>query len=387
MCSPTSITALIPRYPSPARRTGRLATGGRGRPSGALAGGGDVRLFPPSRVPGTKARRLTHPTPNPLRCNPRRARRPLPSPSATIALGSPPASSAVQRSEATAGAAMAFLPFLSALFGWVYTFCWSASFYPQPLLNFSRRSTSGTTVDFPLINVLGFAAYFVSNLAFYYSPVVRAQYAARNRGLTPTVQFNDITFALHALVLSLVTVSQYLARPAWGFSPSAATRPSRFVLGIAAACVLGVLATYARAASSPTADPVTDWCELDVVYAVGYVKLVITLVKYTPQIAANWRNKSTQGWSIWQVLLDLAGGLLSVAQQGIDSWLQRDWSGVTGNPVKFALGNASMVYDSVFMWQHYVLYRGPGEGKAAGGEEDPLLGDEADEESQRRRLD
>lgn len=50
---------------------------------------------------------------------------------------------------------MAFLPFLSAVFGWVYTFCWSASFYPQPLLNFSRRSTSGTTVDFPLINVLG----------------------------------------------------------------------------------------------------------------------------------------------------------------------------------------------------------------------------------------
>ncbi|KND93472.1 Cystinosin, partial [Tolypocladium ophioglossoides CBS 100239] len=287
-----------------------------------------------------------------------------------------------------AGAAMAFLPFLSALFGWIYTFCWSASFYPQPLLNFSRRSTSGTTVDFPLINVLGFAAYFVSNVAFYYSPVVRAQYAARNRGLTPTVQFNDITFALHALVLSLVTVSQYLARPVWGFSPSTATRPSRFILGVAAGCVLGVLATYLIAASSPTADPAADWCELDVVYAVGYVKLVVTLVKYTPQIVANWRNQSTQGWSIWQVLLDLVGGVLSVAQQGIDSWLQRDWSGVTGNPVKFALGNASMVYDSVFMWQHYVLYRrtGGGRGKGTGGEEDPLLGDGGDEEN-RRKLD
>lgn len=48
-----------------------------------------------------------------------------------------------------------FLGFLSALFGWVYTFCWSASFYPQPLLNWRRRSTSGTTVDFPLINTIG----------------------------------------------------------------------------------------------------------------------------------------------------------------------------------------------------------------------------------------
>lgn len=51
--------------------------------------------------------------------------------------------------------AVGFFNVLSALFGWVYTFCWSLSFYPQPLLNFSRKSTSGTTVDFPLINCLG----------------------------------------------------------------------------------------------------------------------------------------------------------------------------------------------------------------------------------------
>lgn len=124
-------------------------------------------------------------------------------------------------------------------------------------------------------------------------------------------------------------------------------------------------------------DPAVDWCGLDIVYAVGYVKIVVTLVKYTPQILANWRNRSTRGWSIWQILLDFAGGILSVGQQGIDSYLQRDWSGITGNPVKFALGNVSMVYDVIFMVQHYVLY---GERKGEDGEErqeDGLLrGDE-----------
>lgn len=50
---------------------------------------------------------------------------------------------------------MNFLEWISILFGWVYTICWSASFYPQVLLNFSRKTTSGTTVDFPLLNVLG----------------------------------------------------------------------------------------------------------------------------------------------------------------------------------------------------------------------------------------
>lgn len=247
-----------------------------------------------------------------------------------------------------------------------------------------------------------------SNLAFYYSPVVREQYAARNHGLTPTVQFNDITFALHALALSLVTLSQYLARPAWGFAPSSGTRPSRFIVGVAAGCLLALAVTYvavsadaaAAAVEGPSSsvDAAKDWCELDLVYAAGYVKLVVTLVKYTPQIVANWRNRSTEGWSIWQVLLDLAGGALSMAQQGIDSYLQRDWSGISGNPVKFALGNASLFYDSIFMAQHYVVYRGasPAPGKLPWrGEEEPLLdGGPApaaaaadDHDRRRRRLD
>lgn len=49
----------------------------------------------------------------------------------------------------------AFLPLLASLFGWIYTLAWSLSFYPQPLLNWQRRSTSGTTADFPTLNIIG----------------------------------------------------------------------------------------------------------------------------------------------------------------------------------------------------------------------------------------
>lgn len=61
---------------------------------------------------------------------------------------------------------MGFLPILSALFGWVYFLCWSASFYPQALLNWRRQSTSGTTVDFPLLNVLGATYLLLPHLFF-----------------------------------------------------------------------------------------------------------------------------------------------------------------------------------------------------------------------------
>lgn len=50
---------------------------------------------------------------------------------------------------------MGLLDCLSAFFGVIYFAAWSVSFYPQPMLNIRRKSTSGTTVDFPLINTLG----------------------------------------------------------------------------------------------------------------------------------------------------------------------------------------------------------------------------------------
>jgi cystinosin len=279
-----------------------------------------------------------------------------------------------------------WLPLISSACGWVYFACWSASFYPQPTLNFRRGTTRGTTVDFPLINNLGFLAYLSSNLAFYYSPLIRAQYAARHHGLTPTVQFNDVVFAAHALAMCLLISSQYVPR-IWGFTPNAGNRPSRAILGLSLGCVVGVLVVVFIVLGSPERNDTgvaarEAWNWLDVVYAVSYVKLVVTLVKYTPQVVWNYRNKSTRGWSIEGMILDFTGGVLSIAQLVIDSYLQGDWSGITGNPVKFGLGNVSMVYDLIFFTQHWVLYRGA---NGKGEETDSLLGRE--DEDEERRID
>lgn len=54
---------------------------------------------------------------------------------------------------------------------------------------------------------------------------------------------------------------------------------------------------------------------------------------------------------------------MSLLQLLIDSSLQADWSGLTGNPVKFGLANISLLFDIIFITQHYVLY-GPVEEKA-----------------------
>ncbi|TAQ88633.1 hypothetical protein B7494_g3050 [Chlorociboria aeruginascens] len=199
------------------------------------------------------------------------------------------------------------LSMISELFGWIYTISWSLSFYPQPILNFRRRSTTGTTIDFPSTNVLGFVAYFVSNAAFLWSPIIRQQYALRNHGLMPTVQFNDFAFAAHAVVLSALTASQFVPS-IWGFERrgnGAGARISRWILGILVGSLIAVGFVGFIVIVRHDPDPMTGWAGIDVVYAVSYIKVLVTLIKYMPQVATNYRNQSTHGWSIAQILFDI----------------------------------------------------------------------------------
>eukprot|EP00521_Asterionellopsis_glacialis_P021059 CAMPEP_0195337300 /NCGR_PEP_ID=MMETSP0708-20121125/16817_1 /TAXON_ID=33640 /ORGANISM="Asterionellopsis glacialis, Strain CCMP134" /LENGTH=140 /DNA_ID=CAMNT_0040408275 /DNA_START=35 /DNA_END=457 /DNA_ORIENTATION=- len=69
-----------------------------------------------------------------------------------------------------------------------------------------------------------------------------------------------------------------------------------------------------------------------------------------------YQRKSTVGWSIWNIILDFTGGVLSDLQLIGDCADFGDWSGITGNLAKFGLGFVSISFDIIFMIQHYVLY-------------------------------
>ena len=95
--------------------------------------------------------------------------------------------------------------------------------------------------------------------------------------------------------------------------------------------------------------------QLNTIYFLGYIKLIITLIKYTPQVYWNWKRQSTVGWTIWNVLCDFCGGLFSFLQNLFDGINGSDIFGGL-NTAKFALGIISMIYDVIFMIQHYILY-------------------------------
>ncbi|KAF1838765.1 L-cystine transporter-like protein [Decorospora gaudefroyi] len=256
----------------------------------------------------------------------------------------------------------AFARAISRVLGWSYFLAWSASFYPQPISNYKRRSTLGLAIDFPTLNVLGFTCYTISTASFLYSDTIKAQYASRHpEAPATTVRFNDFLFAAHGAVMCVIIYSQFFPR-VWGFEVGKRQRVSRAVLGIWWACVVCIAVVVALVRVRGVGggvDAAGGWAWIDVIYTLGYVKLLTVFLKYIPQAWVNYKRKSTVGWSIYPMLLDFAGGWLSLAQLCIDSALQNDWSGVTGNPVKFGLGNITIVFDVIFMLQHYVLYRQP----------------------------
>ena len=153
------------------------------------------------------------------------------------------------------------------LCGWVYFAAWSLSFYPQPLLNWRRGSTAGTTVDYPAINILGFACYTISCACFLYAPLIRAQYAARHpRAPEPTVRTNDLVFASHAFVLTVITYSQFYPR-LWRLQVSTPSGTSKPIAGIfwgGIASVLVVLVIVVTRSGQPGHD-VPGWAWIDAV--------------------------------------------------------------------------------------------------------------------------
>jgi hypothetical protein len=95
---------------------------------------------------------------------------------------------------------------------------------------------------------------------------------------------------------------------------------------------------------------------LDWLYLLSSVKVVITILKFLPQVLLNIRRKSTKGWNIHGCWMDLIGAVLSILQFFLDCWDMNDWKGVAGNFVKLCLGVVSGSYDIIFITQHYILY-------------------------------
>ncbi|XP_076083361.1 cystinosin-like isoform X2 [Mytilus galloprovincialis] len=188
------------------------------------------------------------------------------------------------------------LVIINAVIGWIYFVAWSISFYPQVISNWKRKSVVGLNFDFLAYNLTGFLAYGFFNVGMFWVVGVKKEYAdAHPRGINP-VQLNDVIFTIHAVFVTIITIFQ---------------------------CT---------------------------VYERGGQKI--------SKAYMNFKRKSTEGWSIGNVILDFTGGSFSLLQMFLLAYNSDDWGSIFGDPTKFGLGFFSILFDILFIIQHYVLYRG-----------------------------
>lgn len=233
---------------------------------------------------------------------------------------------------------------INQIIGWIYFVAWSVSFYPQAYENWKRRSVVGLNFDFLALNLTGFIAYSVFNVGLFWVTYIQEEFLQKDPNGVIPVDANDVFFSLHALLLTLVYICQCAIYERGG------QKVSKVAIGL-----LAIGWTFAFVSLFVAVGKKISW--LDYLYYFSYIKLGVTLVKYIPQAHMNYRRKSTEGWSIGNVLLDFTGGSFSLIQMFLEAYNNDKWRFIFGDPTKFGLGVFSIFFDILFIIQHYCLYR------------------------------
>ncbi|PIA30414.1 hypothetical protein AQUCO_05600098v1 [Aquilegia coerulea] len=229
------------------------------------------------------------------------------------------------------------------VFGWIAFFSWSISFYPQVILNYRRKSVVGLNFDFLVLNLTKHSSYLVYNVSLFFSPVVQKQYLNKfGKDKMIPVAANDVAFSIHAVLITAFTLFQVIIYD----------RGNQRVSKI---CILITMAIWISAAICAfVAISRHSWLWIITVF--NTIQVIMTVIKYIPQVVMNFRRKSTEGWSIGNILLDMLGGVTNYAQMAMQSIDQSSWENFYGNIGKTLLSLVSIFFDLVFIFQHYVIY-------------------------------
>jgi cystinosin len=235
----------------------------------------------------------------------------------------------------------------SEIIGWAYTIFFSVSYYPQ-IAHFVRtKSVKGFSLDGAHMAFISNVLYALYNWAFKLDEGLRNKYEILF-GSENLIQPNDAWFASQASVASFITSTLGLY---YSYRENGRVVFNYTLLGkITIAFTFIAIAILLILISSNCIDFIYLFLGFSIIKAIYSVTL------YLPQLCTNYRLKSTRGFAIWGVFLDMSGGILSLIQLFIDSSnCENAGSIIWGNPSKFGIGVWSVFVNSLFIIQ-YVYY-------------------------------
>ncbi|CAI2377540.1 unnamed protein product [Moneuplotes crassus] len=190
-----------------------------------------------------------------------------------------------------------FLSILSDIVGWTYFITWSMSFYPIAWTNFRTKKAVGLSIDYAFVNIYSNILNGVYNYTGFIFPDIGTNH----------VPVQDLVYSTHAIMLCTVYYVQAKIYPNGNQKMSIITF---FIIGVTFLLVIILFILELNHIGTSKYWNTAMLC--------GYLKDVITVCKYTPQVYRNWKRKCTKGWNIWSVIFDFSGGVFSYLQIAID---------------------------------------------------------------------
>ncbi|KAL0092262.1 hypothetical protein J3Q64DRAFT_1718301 [Phycomyces blakesleeanus] len=218
----------------------------------------------------------------------------------------------------------------------------SIHLYPQILLNKRNSSVRGLSIDYLYLNIIACGFYSAFAIIFTTCESTRNEYLQKYGSLNEYIHPSEAILAIHAFCLSAFLL----------FQTTIYEKSVKQKLSSASAAVIWAILMGAVLIVLSVRYGNTTWA--DVVYYFDGVGYFAAMIKYLPLVKVNSKRKSTIGWSIQSIILDLLSGLLLGLQSILDSTSQP--SDIIMHPAKCTLAIVIILFDLVFLYQHFVLY-------------------------------
>ena len=143
----------------------------------------------------------------------------------------------------------------------------------------------GLSIDFQMLNFLGFMCYSAYNLALFCIPAVQQEYRHAYSANIP-VGLEDVVFAVHAAAITAATLVQCVIFDRGQqrfFTAIGAGAAATGVVAVLGFGIVGLVEHEARTGGSAAgAGTWLTW--LNLLLALSTIKLIVSLVKYIPQV-------------------------------------------------------------------------------------------------------
>ncbi|SCV01432.1 LAMI_0G11474g1_1 [Lachancea mirantina] len=247
---------------------------------------------------------------------------------------------------------------LEKVLGYGYAIPWCLSIYPSLFKNWRQKSASAISVDFLIINIVG---YVCLTSAIFLQLFCWQETNDENEPLRPTVTQFDLWYCVHSLVMNGVLASQLLyGKRLWSFQTAGVVRMKilykRILRATLAIIAISLIPFCVRLFNENLSNTNT----LALCNRLIALKILMSLIKYFPQVKHNYERKKMRDFPMLCVVLDVFGSICSIAQLIVKLKQVGEPSiaaAATSNFGKIGIACVTLLFNFIYVSQ-WLVYRG-----------------------------